>query len=281
MAALERILLHAYTSGHPNALPNIIGCIWAPVDKAAESQLISPGGCGVISCLDHLTAAGTYLDPFQSLRLQYQIMQLMTRLIHIADKNLLHALCSCGIVRSLVRFLQSAFDVIRDIPRLGLLTLFARENKALVASIRSVWNALILIHDDKIYEDIVDLGLLTRLSEDWLSSNVALSLSVADADFNPLLIRAEALSMIQIIILNRPHSERVLSELVRGLGSTNTVKRELATLRSTSTTKGSTNMRRTAAEVLATLAMISAESIDEELLVSFLKIYVIFCDLKI
>jgi len=106
LTIIERILLHGLHAKHPMANAAVITCMWAPADQADVMQLLDSPGCGLMSCVDQLTAKGAYVDTFLSLKLQYQIMLTMARVIRIGSKDLLHSLCDCG-KRKVLRHAQA------------------------------------------------------------------------------------------------------------------------------------------------------------------------------
>jgi predicted RNA-binding protein YlqC (UPF0109 family) len=246
----------------------IITCMWAPAEQADVMQLLDSPGNGLMSCIDQLTAKGAYVDTFLSLKLQYQIILIMTRVIRMGNKELLHSLCDCGIIRSISHFFDGAFEFVNDVPRLGQVGLFTKDYLNFSASIRYVWEAIIASKDEKVYENILALGLMQRLVEDWLPSTTSINIIVATEGSapNPLFFRNEAVIMLKMILLHRPSSERLVSEIVRLLHFSETVNKELAILKSISTKQGASNARRTAAEVLFLIGYINAESIDRELM---------------
>lgn len=267
LAILERILLYALAQRHPQAMSAVISCIWAPPDRAAAAETVDQSGTGVMSCLDHLTSTGTYMDPFQSFHLQYQIMQMLVRTFEAADKMLLNALCSCGIVRVFGNYLQGAFTFIKDVSRLGLLGPFGREFRSFVACMRSTWRALIDSRDNVVYEEVIEAGIMVKMVEEWLPCAVSLPVATTDAEYNPLVSRVEAAGMLRAMALQRPGTERLVSEAVRCFIAAGTCRKEVASLRSSSTKKGSSAARKMAAEVLVTIAMLGAEALDRELMV--------------
>jgi hypothetical protein len=207
-----------------------------------------------------------------SLKLQSQIVQTLCRLLARGNRDLLHILCDCGLVRSASLFLQCAFDTIRDVPKLGILSAFSKEYRAFTATIKSLVLTLVSASDKKVAEDIIDLGILQRVAEEWLPSTAQLALqqSSIDTDHNPLAVRCLALRLIRIVLSHRTadSDDRLTAELCRWIVSSGAVTRELNLLRSQSTKKGSANSRKTAAEVLPMMASIGAEAIDQEMKVN-------------
>jgi len=224
-------------------------------------------GNGLISCMDQLTATGTYIDTFLSLRLQFTVMTIFTRLMKYGDVEVLHLLSSCGLVRVVDKYFQAAFAVVKDVPRLHQQGLFVKQYKEFVSSLREVWCVLIGTRDSRVYDDLLDVGMLRRLIQEWLPCMVSVSFGHVDPDYNPLVIRCEVVHMLQTLVLHSPESDRLVAELVRWILSSDTLRKELAALKSPSTKRGSSNARRLAAEVLSTIATLNAELIDHELIV--------------
>lgn len=278
---VERILLYALCSNHPGAAACVVRCLWSAATSAKDYQssdsniaaamsIIESQTCGngLISCIDQLTSTGTFIDTFLSLRLQFTIMHIICRLMKYGGSEILHLMCSCGIVRTIDKFLLGAFAVMKEVPRLSQQGLFAKQYKDMISCLREVWSVVVGTRDSRVYEDILDLGLFQKLIQEWLPSAVIITFGNIDPDYNPLVIRVEALRMIQTLVVQIPASERLVAELVRWVMVSDTLRKELGTLRSTSTKKGSAGMKKLAAEVLGTLASISAEVMDQELLVS-------------
>jgi hypothetical protein len=146
---------------------------------------------------------------------------------------------------------------------------FSKEYKALFASMKTLMFILASSNEPKIVDDIVDLGLVQRIVEEWLPCTAQMSLVLVnvETEFNPLACRALALTLMRIILECRKadSEERLIAELCRWISSSGAVSREVGLLKSQSTKKGSSNSRKTAAEVLAVLASIGAESVDQEL----------------
>jgi hypothetical protein len=62
--------------------------------------VLDSAGTGLLSCMDHLTGSGVYLDPFESLRVQHSIMQLLMRLMAVASSPCVW--CSGGAAHVLI-----------------------------------------------------------------------------------------------------------------------------------------------------------------------------------
>eukprot|EP01032_Pedospumella_encystans_P012538 gene12538-14500_t len=196
---VERILLYALASQHPAAPACIVKCLWAANSSAEAYESKEEGvrsalalieshtcGNGLIACMDQLTSSGTYIDTFLSLRLQYTIMQTISRLVKYGNTEVLHLLCSCGVVRLVDKFLQGAFAVMKDVPRLSQQGMFSRQYKEMISSMRDVWNVLVGTRDSRVYEDILDLGIFQRLVHEWLPCSGQISFATVDPDYNPL-----------------------------------------------------------------------------------------------
>jgi serine/threonine protein kinase/WD40 repeat protein len=279
LQVVERILMYALSSGHPHAIACVARCLWAATstldDSHARSDAVrmalrlvesQTSGNGLLSCIDQLTSTGTYIDTFLSLRLQFAVMHILARLVKYGSVEVLQLMTSCGVVRSVDKFLQGAFAVMKDVPRLAQQGLFAKQYKDMVASLREAWGVLVGTRDSRVYEDILDLNLLQRLVQDWLPSTVSITFGNIDPEYNPLVMRVEALKMLQALVLHMPASERLVAEVARWVIVSDTVRKELNTLKSTSTKKGA-NAKRMAAEVMSTLAALGAEVVEQEMLV--------------
>jgi len=223
-------------------------------------------GNGLMACMDQLTAAGTFIDTFLSLRLQFTVMRIFARLLKFADAQTLHLACACGLVRQVDKYLQAALAVAQDVPRLHQQGLFAKQYADFAASLREIWSVLVGSHDLRVYEDMLDLGLLRRLVQEWAPCGVSIVFGSTDPDYNTLVIRAEAVKMLQTVVLHMPRSERLVAELARCILTSHTVGRELATLTSPGTKRGPSGARRLAAEMLCAIAALGMELIDQEMM---------------
>ncbi len=262
IGVLERILLYALSSGHSGAFAAVVSAMWAPVDKADESKLLQPMGYGLMSCIDQLSDNGIYIDTFLSVKLQIQIIRTITRIIMFSNKALISALCSCGIIRSLVRFTQFIFDVMMNVTRLGQQPTFSKEYHNISNVIVTLWSVLIGTYDDQIYEDIIDLGFLQQLVEDWLSFNKPINVLVVDAEYNPYFVRQQALHILKLAITHRPESERLVAEIIRACRISAFVSKEVAILLNSSNSKLVTANRSIAADILCCLAHCAGESLE-------------------
>jgi Ca2+-binding EF-hand superfamily protein len=266
LSVIERILLHGIASKHPIAMSAVISCMWAPKETENAALLIDPRGYGLMACIDQLTANGTYVDTFLSLNLQNQIMQTITRLFSLGSKELIYALCNCGIMRSVSRYFDSTFESIRQVVRLGQQNIFLREYSKISNSIQSIWKGIISCCDDKVYEEVLDLGILQRLVENWLIDMKPVNINSIDSEYNPLVLRRESCLMLKTLIQNRPGSERLIVEVIKLLSLNETVIKEITILRSTETKKGSANSRKSSANILTTITSLSAEILEMQLL---------------
>ena len=306
ISTVQKILLHACISGHPEALSATISCIWAPSrDPEMSLALGNIEGSGLLSCLDQLTTAGIYVDTFLSLKLQIQIVRSLCQLMIYGNRDLIHSFLDCSIVHSFSLFFQCVVDTVTNVTRLNQMTAFSSEYSSIFSAVSFVWETLLSLAliDDRVEEEIIDSGILQKLAEEWLpcSQCVTLILS-ADVPYNPFIVRSIALRMIRGILLPKgiervtqrvgqgteagdrhSPSDRLAVETTRWLVSTRAVQRELMTIRSTVSTpitstaakklkNASANIsltaRRTAADVLITLAGARLEKIDQELQVT-------------
>ena len=256
ISIVERILLSAYQEGNSGALPAIIGCLWMPKENQEDENedeaqdedkptvVLDAAGTGILSCMEHLTGSGVYLDPFESLRVQFSIMQLLIRLVRAGrecgpSSELLQSLLNVGVVRVMCNFIMSSYDILSSVMRLGLTSSYGKEYKRILDSMDGVWACLVETRYHKVYDEIIDSGLVQRLVEEYLPSKVNLQISSLDAAYNPLVVRAQALGMLQLIALTRPQSERLVEEAIKWVHSSHAIERELDTLRAPTSKKGS------------------------------------------
>ena len=199
-------------------------------------------------------------------------MKMLTRLISASQHNpadkvgvLQDALVDCGVVRSMISFLQSAFDVLSNVMRCGLSAAFAREYKNIRNAMESVWACLIGTHSYKVYEEILESGFIQQLVESHLNSKVLITLPVVDPDYDPMVLRQTSCLLLRELVLNRPHSERLVEEVVNWIHTTDTISREIREIQSSGNKRGAAQKKRTSAAVLSLIAMLNIESTEREL----------------
>lgn len=252
-----------------------------------------------MTSVDQLASVGVHVDAFLALRLQCQVMHVLARTLYVAghcgNADLVDMMCGCGVVRSVQRFLECAIDCMRSAARARQLSTFAREHRIIVDATRSIWRALLTSRNEMVMSELVDVGLLRKAIEVWLPSTISLPIHSTDADFNPLVVRNEALEMIGSLLShcrlvqamqqrsamasNSSSSgdvsyysalQRALVEAAGAAVLCGTVRREVATLCAQSAKAGAQNSRKTAADVLcqfALLTTISAE-LDQQFMVN-------------
>jgi len=291
---VERIVLHGIASGHPSAISCIVRCLWTSSSslnnnsnnnndndnnnkkkKYDYNQSIQmalsiieshSSGNGLLSCMDQLTASGTYIDTFLSLKLQFSIIRILSRIIKYCTLEVLNVLCASGIIRMVQKFLHSLLITMKDVPRLQQHALFSKHYKEMIPTLRDIWSVLIGTGNSRIYEDILDLGIIQKIVQEWLPCVISIPINTADPSYNPLVIKSEAIKLLQIIIFDSNTSDRLIAELIRWIIVSNTIMNEVLILKSENNKKGSMNAKRLAAEVLAIIAAINAEVTDQELL---------------
>jgi hypothetical protein len=280
IGVVERVLLYACTSGHSEALATVVSCVWAAPDKADAALLLSDGS-GLLACLDQLATAGTYVDTFLSLKLQFQIVHTLCRLLQHGSRDVVHALLDCGILRSVSLFLQCVVDTVLQVTKLSQLTTFTKEYKTVFSTVTLLWETLLSLKDERVVEEMIDSGVIQKLAEEWLPCSQAIALvQSSDIVYNPLMVRSMALGMMERMFRkdldSGPGSVRLSSEMTRWLVTTGAVSRELHILQSTSsiapkkTSKLSltnANSRRTAADVLIAIARATLQRMDQEMTV--------------
>ena len=275
---VERVLLNALAEDDPLAAATTLGCIWTPPVQSDDGAQSSFGDAGIMSCLEHLSGAGIYLDPFESLKVQSAIMQLLVRVTDVANAaakrcgvsesqiSLLGQLVDCGAIRAMLRFLTTAFDIISNVGRLGLMSAYGKEYQSLLNSMRVVWDCVVKCSNFQVQEEIIESAFLQRLVEQYLPSTVVLDVPLQDAEYVPMVIRNEAIHMLRTLALHRPASERLIDEIAHCFQTALTVNREVTTLCARSSAKGKSMSKRLSAETLALLGMLHLESVDRALL---------------
>lgn len=285
---VERIILHGLASGHPKAVSYVVRCLWTSSSASLSSSnsennsknydhnqsiimalaIIEShsSGNGLLSCMDQLTASGTYIDTFLSLKLQFIIIRIISRIIKYCTPEVLNVLCASGIVRMVDKFFHSLLLTIKDVPRLQQQALFSKHYKEMIPTLRDIWSVLVGTGNSRLYEDILDLGIIQKIIQEWLPCVTSISINTADPSYNPVVIKSEAIKILQTIIFDSNTSDRLIAELIRWIMVSNTIMNEVLILKSENNKKGSMNAKRLAAEVLAIIASINAEVTDQELL---------------
>lgn len=282
---VERIILHGLASGHPKAVACIVRCLWTSSASSSNSEnnsknndhnqsivmalaIIESHSCGngLLSCMDQLTASGTYIDTFLSLKLQLLIIRIISRIIKYCTPDVLNVLCASGIIRMVQKFFNSLLQTIKDVPRLQQQALFSKHYKEMIPTLRDIWSVLVGTGNSRLYEDILDLGIIQKIIQEWLPCVISISINTADPSYNPVVIKSEAIKILQTIIFDSNTSDRLIAELIRWIMVSNTIMNEVSILKSENNKKGSMNAKRLAAEALAIIAAINAEVTDQELL---------------
>ena len=280
---VERIILHGLASGQPKAIACIVRCLWSSSSLTSSTSEKSndhdhsitmalaiieshSSGNGLLSCMEQLTASGTYIDTFLSLKLQFLIIRIISRIIKYCNTDVLHVLCASGVVRIVHKFLQSLLAMIKDVNRLQQQAMFSKLYKEMVPTLRDVWSVLVGTGDSRVYEDILDLGIIQKIVQEWLPCVTSISINTVDPSYNAMVIKSEAIKMLQTVILDSNTSDRLIAELIRWIMVSNTITNEVLILRSDNNKRGSMNSKQLAAETLAIIAAINAEVTDQELL---------------
>jgi len=285
---IERIILHGLASGHPKAVSCAVRCLWTSSSEKSSSSnsennsknydhnqsimmalaIIEShsSGNGLLSCMDQLTASGTYIDTFLSLKLQFLIIRMISRIIKYCTPEVLNVLCASGIVRMIHKFFHSLLITIKDVPRLQQQTLFSKHYKEMIPTLRDIWSVLVGTGNSRLYEDILDLGIIQKIIQEWLPCVTSIFINTADPSYNPVVIKSEAIKILQTIIFDSNSSDRLIAELIRWIMVSNTITNEVLILKSENNKKGSMNAKRLAAEALAIIAAINAEVTNQELL---------------
>lgn len=218
IAIIERILLYANKINYSNCLSVTINCLWTKNDDIIDTLnaivVSNIDGGGLLSCLDQLASTGAYIDTFLSLKLQYQIVRSLCRLLQYGSKDLLYSLLDCGVMNSFVLFLQCAVDVIRSIIKNNQIPQFSTEYKTLFSVVYMLWETLLLLNDSRVVDNIIDSCILQKIVEEWLPCMNVIVLNIStnsvtgsssggssdnSASYNPLVIRSLAISIIQNI----------------------------------------------------------------------------------
>ena len=185
--------------------------------------------------IDKITSAVADFDNFFPSKIVLQIVSSLSQFIVKSNKDLLQIMCSCGIVRTIGTCLTYFSNTWRDVVRLQKETSFAQILKDMVLGIREVWCALISVGEIQLYEDIIECGIITKVTTQWLMSkfiivipsatitNAAAAKTTEENIYNPLMEMHEAIQLLYIVVSFEPRSDFLIAEVCRGLISANMV----------------------------------------------------------
>ena len=284
IAAVERIMLHAGVSGTGTGSWSKGGavCKWTSPADAVRA----PDGTGLMACLEQLATAGAYAATFLSLKLQCQIVRTLCRMLRHGGKEVVGALLDFDIIRCLLLFIQCVVDATLNATRQNQVIELNRAQREMFGAVSYVWRTIIAIKSHKAKEDIISAGVIQRLVEQWLpctaSTSTALrgsSSSGADAHstLSPLTVRSMGISMLRDLLPRGAAvncvevDDHLVSQLSIWLQATGTVKRELQTMQTLigAGGKGGTNiagnMRKTAVDIIMSIAAFFLSALDDEM----------------
>ena len=233
------------------------------------------GSGGLLACLDQLTASGTYVDTYLALQLKTQICITLLRVINSSSQEYLTVLCGFGLIRSICRFYRTVAVLVRDVSQKVRVDAYSKQHKDLVIIMRSLWYAIIRTNNPHICEDILSYGLLQMIVEDWLQDSTSIQLSGLSADdFNPLILKFEAITMLRLLIILRYaptrsdvqelHIDRLISSVAQHMIANKTIYTEMKIYFNNKSNKQViSNARKTALAVLYLAVIIEDETLND------------------
>ena len=80
-----------------------------------------------------------------------------------------------------------------------------------------------------------------------------------------MVVRHTACLLLRSLVLHRPHSDRLVEEMVTWMHASDCIPREIEGVQTSNNKRGSALKKRTSAAVLSLIAMLNIESTDREL----------------
>ena len=258
-------------------------CKWSSVADSVRA----PDGTGLLACLEQLSMAGAYASTFLSLKLQCQIVRTLCRMLTYGGKEIVNALLDFDVIRCLLLFIQCVVDATLNATRQNQIPEFNKAHREILSAVSCVWRTIISIKSYKAVEDIVSIGVMQRLVELWLPCTASISISTSlkgnsdsDRAHNPLVVRSMACTMLRdllsrgVAVGGEEVDDPLVSQLSIWLQATGTVKRELQTVQTVVGAGGrggkniACNMRKTAVDIIVSIAAASISALDDEMKVS-------------
>ena len=211
---------------HPKLVQLVICCLCGPPSARLTGQTdrieADSGDGGYLRVLENVTA--TYdVETFIPLQMMLQLLHCIAVFISQSGKEILGTICSCDIVRVIFKCFVYCEKMSGEVLRMQRETAFWRTAaRDMRTALRDVWTALLSSEDPRVYEDIVDCGILQRLFENWLLSDVYVVLSGETASrhaeegvCNAHLFRHAAIEMLFSLSALSVSSETLIAEAVR------------------------------------------------------------------
>jgi hypothetical protein len=234
--ALKLLCDYCTATNHPQSISLICGCLCGSSLQAENPQVTTVDG-GYLRLLETIVETGNDVDTFIPLKILLQIIQSIANFLTQTRKEILQTMFACDIVRVLYKAFEYCMLIVREVVRMQREAAFFSVMKEMVFVIREVWCAMLSTGDARMYEDIIDCGIIQKLLEEWMLSDIYLIIPPSiltgammakleeENVYNPHLIRHEAMHMLYTIATLMPKTNVLVGEAVRQVLSTDMVSR--------------------------------------------------------
>ena len=232
--ALKLLCDYCTASNHPQSISLICGCLCGSSLQTESPQVITVDG-GYLRLLETIVETGNDVDTFIPLKILLQIIQSVSKFLTQTRKEILQTIFSCDIVRVLYKAFEYCMFIVREVVRMQREAAFFGVMKDMVFVIREVWCAMLSTGDARMYEDIIDCGIIQKIIGEWMLSDIFLIIPPSiltgammakleeENVYNPHLIRHEAIHMLYTITTLMPKTNALVGEAVRQVLSTDMV----------------------------------------------------------
>ena len=232
--ALKMLCDYCAASSHPQTISLICGCLCGSSLNSENPQVKSTDG-GYLRLLETIIDTGNDVDTFIPLKILLQIIQSIANFLSLARKEILQIIYSCDIVRVLFKAFEYCMFIVKEVIRMQREAAFFGVMKDMIVVIREVWFAMLSTGDARMYEDIIDCGIIQKVVEEWMMSDVfliippstltgAMTAKLEEENvYNPHLMRHEAMHMLYTIATLMPKTNPLVGEIVRQVLSTDMV----------------------------------------------------------
>jgi len=229
--------------------------IYGTTDARATALQIddSSGAAGLLPMLNNLMTIGTFVDAALSSRIQIHIVRVITSCVVAAgrskntvvsessfgstDKNLFQLMCKAGVVRVAVRYTTACMSAMHDVPKANRALAYSKEYRSVTGSYLGLLCSLLHINNShvqqqhlsvvegernaafadsiEVIEELMDLNFIQLLVEDWLQDPTFVDFTLGEVDQSPLLVRSEAILLMHALLLHKPASTQLITEMSR------------------------------------------------------------------
>jgi hypothetical protein len=283
------------SSSSASAIDVLLTCLWSKSETGLPAD--DAIGGGLLAAMEQLTTRGAIIDIWSSLDLQHAIIAELVKVSNYSSiasfthnrSQYLQTLSNSGVVRIILKYIISTISFIQDVHRLGYVPQFSKVYRAVIGSVMNSWSCMLSLQYSQIVHDIIDSGIIVKLVEKWLTSDVIINLIgisslVGVKEVNPFLIKSIALLMIQLLIDRHTEDSSaiyypLLQELLQSIALGNIITRNVDSLLQNDLTfpgsdraiKGTSlkeEYRKLAAKTLTSLSSLKESRIEDQLKVS-------------